>query len=681
MKDFISIIIPAWHERSVLRDTLQALEELDYPKDGFEVIVVAGGKETITIGQDYSLKSRLKIKTLVQKEGLGKAQAVNDALSESKGDIIVLLDADTIVEAGWLTNLTEPIQKGELDAVNGNYFPIHPSWLTNYYMIEKQYIHAVAGKALMGAGSIAFKRSVLKGKGEEYIKYSGADDFILCKDLVDEGYRVGFSKNARVKTYLPFKLKDFIVNEYRWTGYLSILKRIYGRSLKLRIGHSIIVTLSLLISLLPIGVMIRIPAIMVAIIYYIQTINRFATAYKHEDSKLHLYNLPAFLLLSTIFQFLLAYQSARGMLGLGGLDSSSWNPIFKGPRPIVASDHDEMEGHSFRDMTESISIIIPAWREGSVLTNTLGSLERLDYPLDRFEVIIVAGGDDTIALSMEYALSSPLKISVLKQGPNYGKNRAILDGLRKATGDVIVLLDADTMVDPGWLRELVSPLKEGRADVVGGNYFPVNDSWIAGYYMVDKILTQTVYNKLLHGAGSIAFKRKTMEGIENHVFDPNIYTGVDYLFSTRIDELKFMIYYPENAIVRSYFPSRLDEFLSNEVRWSNAYQFINEEIIQEKGLKKYYCLIVSASLVLVFILPGILKILPGIALFVILNKFLLKYIQAYRNRPHELRLAYLPSYMIFSMAFEVIRAVTTVRYFLGYRSSKKSFKGPRPESG
>ncbi|MFB5628228.1 MAG: glycosyltransferase, partial [Nitrosarchaeum sp.] len=88
----ISIIIPAYNEEKVIARTIEALLETKYPKK--EIIFVDDGSKDRTL--DIAMQYNDKIKVL-NKENGGKASALNYALVYAKGEIVVIVDADTII--------------------------------------------------------------------------------------------------------------------------------------------------------------------------------------------------------------------------------------------------------------------------------------------------------------------------------------------------------------------------------------------------------------------------------------------------------------------------------------------------------------------------------------------------------------------------------------------------------
>ena len=101
----------------------------------------------------------------------------------------------------------------------------------------------------------------------------------------------------------------------------------------------------------------------------------------------------------------------------------------------------------------TVSIVIPNWNGADHLRDCLDSLQQLDYPRERFEVIVVDNGstDGSRALvESEYSWARLVALA-----GNRGFAAASNEGARAATSDCVAFLNNDMRVEPGWLRELV----------------------------------------------------------------------------------------------------------------------------------------------------------------------------------------------------------------------------------
>ncbi|MCA0374404.1 MAG: glycosyltransferase [Gemmatimonadetes bacterium] len=119
-----------------------------------------------------------------------------------------------------------------------------------------------------------------------------------------------------------------------------------------------------------------------------------------------------------------------------------------------------------RTFTPMVSVLIPAYNEGRVITRTIASVLAQDYP--DFEVVVIDDGsrDDTAAAAE--SMTSDARVRVLRQA-NAGKAAALNTGIAAAAGAVLVVIDADTVLAPDALLHLVHPLADRRVGAVAGN--------------------------------------------------------------------------------------------------------------------------------------------------------------------------------------------------------------------
>ena len=124
---------------------------------------------------------------------------------------------------------------------------------------------------------------------------------------------------------------------------------------------------------------------------------------------------------------------------------------------------------------QKLSIVIPAYNEGNTIHLILNKIKSVNLIEDiKKEVIIVNdfSTDHTEQAIISYQLNNPeLSISYFKHDRNKGKGAALHTGISKATGEYLIIQDADLEYDPEEYNDLLKPVCRGFADVVYGSRF------------------------------------------------------------------------------------------------------------------------------------------------------------------------------------------------------------------
>lgn len=116
-----------------------------------------------------------------------------------------------------------------------------------------------------------------------------------------------------------------------------------------------------------------------------------------------------------------------------------------------------------------LSIIVPVFNEEKTIKQVLVTLSKLDLTNTTKEIIIVNDGSTDASASVISNFKFPItNTRIIHHKKNYGKGVAIRTGIKYATGDYIVIQDADTEYNPQDLNRLIEPIVQGKAQVVYG---------------------------------------------------------------------------------------------------------------------------------------------------------------------------------------------------------------------
>jgi glycosyltransferase involved in cell wall biosynthesis len=119
-----------------------------------------------------------------------------------------------------------------------------------------------------------------------------------------------------------------------------------------------------------------------------------------------------------------------------------------------------------------LSILIPMFNEEATLEKLVAQVLAVDYGVDELELVIVddCSVDSSLDVAQKIAESNP-KIAVFHHEKNQGKGAAIRTAMSNASGDIMIVQDADLEYDPREIPSLVALIRDDIADVVFGSRF------------------------------------------------------------------------------------------------------------------------------------------------------------------------------------------------------------------
>lgn len=116
-----------------------------------------------------------------------------------------------------------------------------------------------------------------------------------------------------------------------------------------------------------------------------------------------------------------------------------------------------------------LSIIIPVYNEEKTIAKVIDNVYSVNFDNITREIIIVDDGSSDKSLAeIKKAVSGKKDIKLIVQGKNQGKGAAVAAGIEEATGDYIIIQDADFEYDPNYIKKLIVPVLNNEAKVVYG---------------------------------------------------------------------------------------------------------------------------------------------------------------------------------------------------------------------
>lgn len=218
----VTVVIAAYNEEEVINKTIASVLESDYPD--LEIIVIDDGSTDHTAEVVMRDFGHLPYVHVITKPNEGKTAAVNVGYQEALGEIIVSIDADTMITEDTISLMVRHFVDEEIAAVSGNVkvgnvhnlltLWQHVEYITGFNLERRAFDQLNSIPVVPGAIG-AWRRSAVEEAG--YFQHDTlAEDTDITLTLLRLGYRIQYEDRALAYTEAPSDLKSFIKQRTRW---------------------------------------------------------------------------------------------------------------------------------------------------------------------------------------------------------------------------------------------------------------------------------------------------------------------------------------------------------------------------------------------------------------------------------------------------------------------------------
>lgn len=234
-----SIVVPVKNEGKLVGRLFEALENLDYPKNKVEVIVVEDGSadNTLQVCREFA-QTHENVKVLERSVSNGKSSALNFGLRHCQGNVVAVFDADNVPACDALLNAAKYFRDAPVAAVQGRTLSINSAqnMLTQFISYEEAvWCEAyLRGKDALGLfvhlkGSCQFIRREVLEQLAGFDEKTLSEDMELSAKLTENGYSIRYGGDVCSWQESASSLRLFFRQRTRWfRGTMEVAYK-YGR--------------------------------------------------------------------------------------------------------------------------------------------------------------------------------------------------------------------------------------------------------------------------------------------------------------------------------------------------------------------------------------------------------------------------------------------------------------------
>ena len=223
----VTVVIPTYNRKSMLKETIESLFCQTYPKDLYEIIVVDDGSsdETHEMIKVLSRTAPVKFRYFNQIHKR-QASARNLGIKNAKGEIVCFIDDDCIADTHWIEHLVAGYASEKVGGVGGMILGNSLKTLSEKYIESSGYLKHENHGYYLATANASYRKEILEKVGGFDLFFLNAEDVDISLRVLNEGHALIYSSNAICYHYHPSSIKSLLRKAYsRGIAYIRLTKK------------------------------------------------------------------------------------------------------------------------------------------------------------------------------------------------------------------------------------------------------------------------------------------------------------------------------------------------------------------------------------------------------------------------------------------------------------------------
>lgn len=244
----------------------------------------------------------------------------------------------------------------------------------------------------------------------------------------------------------------------------------------------------------------------------------------------------------------------------------------------------------------TVSFVVPCKNEEASIATTVTKCFEVDYPAEKVEVIVINDGSTDRTLEILTALQPTYpRLIIIDWKVNRGKRHGMVEGFRRASGEIVVQLDSDSYIEPSTFRNLIKPFANpliggvsAHTDAANADANLLTRMQEAYYYVSFKIqkAAESTFHVVfcLSGCCSAYRREVTLPALDAFLGERflglPVTWGDDRALTNWVIRRGYKTIYLDNVQAYTICPERLKMLFKQQVRWKKGW-FVNSVLISK----------------------------------------------------------------------------------------------------